>query len=143
MLKKDEFAVSAEVGRGWLRTGVYSEIMSALNPFQGVANGATDTLDAVKLRAQYTHVFTPQVDATVWGAAATTFGRSSNFQLAVAGIGLVTPTNWSQASWAEYGARIGYKITANLTVDAFVDGVFGDHAIGSNAHVGADLRYRF
>ena len=86
-IAKDEFALSAEIGRAWLRTGVYSEIMSTLNPFQGVAGSATDTLDAFKLRAQYTHVFTPKVDATVWGAAATSFGRSSPYQLAVAGLG--------------------------------------------------------
>jgi hypothetical protein len=136
VLQQDEFAVSAEVGREWLRTGVYSEPLTALNPFQGFANATPDTLDAVKLRAQYTHVFTQLIDAKVWGAAATTFGRSNTFQLAVTGIGVLTPAGLRQATWGEYGARIGYKLTANLTVDAFVNGVAGNHGIGSNAHIG-------
>jgi hypothetical protein len=56
---------------------------------------------------------------------------------------MLAPSALSQATWGEYGARVGYNFTANLTADVFIDGVFGDHAIGSNAHVGADLRYRF
>jgi probable HAF family extracellular repeat protein len=143
VLKADEFAVSAEVGREWLRTGVYAEQLSSLNPFQGTALAATDTLDAVKLRAQYTHVFSPTVDATVWGAAATSFGRASPLQLMVPGIGTLSPTNLGEATWGEYGARIGYKISAALTTDAFIDGVAGNQGIGSDVHVGVDLRYRF
>ena len=107
-----------------------------------VLRRATGTMDVVKARAQWTHAFSTIIDATVWDAAARSFDRSSPFQVSVPGIGTLTPP-LPQATWAEYGARLGYKITASLTVDAFIDGVFGDHAIGSNAHVGGDLRYRF
>jgi hypothetical protein len=138
----DEFAVSAEIGQEWLHTGIYAERMSETNPFQATALAATDTMDVVKARAQWTHAFSTIIDATVWGAAARSFDRSSPFQVSVPGIGTLTPP-LPQATWGEYGARLGYKINASLTVDAFIDGVFGDHAIGSNAHVGGDLRYRF
>lgn len=139
----DEFAVSAEIGHEWLHTGTFAEQMSETNPFQAAGLQATDAMDVVKARAQWTHAFSSVIDATVWGAAAWSYDRSSPFQVTVPGIGTLAPSALPQATWGEYGARVGYKITASVTVDAFIDGVFGDHAIGSNAHVGGDLRYRF
>jgi hypothetical protein len=135
--------LSAELGREWLSTSAYNEAMSAGNPFEAYASDATTSMTIGKLRAQWTHGFTDQVDATVWGAAADALGSSTNLAAAIPGFGVVTPGNAGRPVWAEYGARIGYKLSPNTVIDVFADGASGGAGIGTAAHVGADFKYVF
>ncbi len=59
------------------------------------------------------------------------------------GFGLVTPTQLGRPVWAEYGARLGYKITPATIVDLYADGVSGHAAIGTDVRVGAGMTYTF
>ena len=140
----DEAAVSAEFGHQWLNTGAGAEALSQLNPFQATVLRARDEANVGKLRAQWTHRFTDTIDATVWAAAAGTSNAKSTLVAFVPGFGLVAPAQRPRTAWAEFGARVGYKLTKNLTVDVFADGVSGEkRRVGSSAHGGAALRVSF
>jgi probable HAF family extracellular repeat protein len=121
----DEFALSVELGHGALHTGAFAETFSALNPFQASGASATDEMSAAKLRAQWTHAFTATIDATLWAAAADAFDTKTGFAAGIPGFGLVTPNPMNRPTWAEYGARIGYKITPATVVEVYADGVSG------------------
>ena len=140
---KDEAALSGEVGREWLRTGAYSEALSPADPFEADASTATTSMTIGKLRAQWTHGFTDKVDATVWSAVAGGLDSSTNLAAAIPGFGVMTPTNAGRPLWAEYGARVGYRLNANALIDVFADGVSGGLGIGTAVHVGADFKYMF
>ena len=140
---RDEAALSGELGREWLRTGAYSEALSPVNPFEADASTATTSMTIGKLRAQWTHGFTDKVDATVWGAVADALDSSTNLAAAIPGFGVVTPGNPGRPFWAEYGARVGYRLNANAIVDVFADGVSGGSGIGTAVHVGADFKFMF
>jgi hypothetical protein len=139
----DEFALSAEVGHGAMHTGAFAETLSSLNPFQASGASATDEMSATKLRAQWTHAFTPTIDATLWAAGADAFNYTTGFAAGIPGFGLVTPTHINRPVWAEYGGRVGYKITPATVVDVYADGVSGNRAIGSDVRVGAGVVYTF
>ena len=96
-----------------------------------------------KLRAQWTHGFTDKLDATVWGAVADALDSSTNLAAAIPGFGVVTPGNPGRPFWAEYGARVGYRLNTNAIVDVFADGASGGSGIGTAVHVGADFKYMF
>ncbi len=139
----DEMALSAEIGGEWLHTGAYSELMSQTNPFEANVVGATNTLLVGKIRGQWTHAFSDSLDATVWGALANALSSSTDLTATIAGFGVLTPGKAARPEWAEYGARIGYMLTAQAVVDVFADGASGDSRIGTAVHVGADFRYIF
>jgi hypothetical protein len=46
-------------------------------------------------------------------------------------------------TWAEFGARLGYRLTEKLVVDAFVLGTAGAEPAGNTIHGGLGLRYSF
>jgi hypothetical protein len=138
----DEMAVSAELGHEWLRTGNAYETLSSTDPFQASFPAGTDAFGVGKLRAQWTHSFTAAIDATLWVAGARAFGASSGLTASVAGFGVLRG-RLADATWAEYGGRVGYKITPNATIDLIADGASGGSAIGSRIHAGAGFRYTF
>ncbi|MFI5016234.1 MAG: hypothetical protein ACHQAY_28200, partial [Hyphomicrobiales bacterium] len=139
----DEAAISGEIGREWLRTGKAYEMLTPTNPFEASYGTATDAFGVVKVKAQWSHVFTPQIDATIWAAAAKAFDATSGLKATVAGFGTLVPTKLENAAWAEYGLRVGYKVTSNATIDLLADGVSGGSHVGTRVHVGAGLRYSF
>jgi hypothetical protein len=139
----DEAALSAEIGREWLRTGVAYEAMSATNPFQASYPSATDSFNVGKIRLGWSHIFTPDIDATLWVAGAKAFGATSGLQAMIPGFGTLRPGKLKNASWAEYGGRIGYKIAPHATIDIFADGASGGSRIDTRIHVGAGFRYSF
>jgi hypothetical protein len=139
----DEASFSAEIGREWLRTGVAYETMSNANPFEASYPSATDSFNVGKVRLGWSHVFSPSIDATVWIAGAKAFGATSGLQAAIPGLGTLRPGKLTNANWAEYGGRPGYKITPNATIDVFADGASGGNGVGTRLHVGAGFRYSF
>ena len=137
-----EAAFSAEFGRQDFHTGGYAEPMSTGNPFEATILPARDRMDIGKLRAQVTRSLTPELDGTLWIAVAKTLSASTSLHASVTGFGALAPASKNPV-WAEYGARIGYKLTGNVTVDAFANGISGNQGLGTRLHVGADLRWRF
>jgi hypothetical protein len=70
------------------------------------------------------------------------FNRSSELTAFVPGIGTLMPTELGNLYWAEYGARIGFKLTDAVTLDAFANGVSGPEAIATRIHAGASVRFQ-
>ncbi len=61
----------------------------------------------------------------------------------VAGVGTLAAVNEDDTVWVEYGARVGYAVTENVTFDVFANGVSGEDQIDTRVHTGAGLRVRF
>lgn len=142
--RDDQVAVSAEVGRARMEVGAYSETLSATNPFEAHVAEGTDTMDLVKLKAQWSHRFTSAIDATIWIAGVRDLNRSSTQVASVPGFGTLAIVNDGDGStWAEYGVRVGYRLTDNVIIDAFANGVSGAGAIDTHVHSGAALRLQY
>jgi hypothetical protein len=139
----DQVLVAAEYGRERMAIDAYTEPISAQNPFEAHVAAGTDSIDLAKLRLQWSHRFTSQLDTTLWVAGVRGFNRSSELSAVVPGIGSLMPTDLGTLTWAEYGARIGYKLTDTVTLDGFVNGVAGGAGIDSRIHAGAGLRFHF
>ena len=138
-----QLALSAEVGRERLTVRGYAEGASSSNPFDGSVAAGTDTMGLLKARGQWSASLGHGFDATVWGAGVYGFNRQSDLEVAVAGVGMLTPVADDDIVWAEYGARVGYALTAATTLDVFVNGVSGEKGVDTRMHGGAGLRYRF
>jgi hypothetical protein len=136
-------AASAEIGHESLETDGYSEPLSNANPFPALMATATDEMDIVKARLQWSFLLGHGFDATLWGAGAWGFNRDSELAADVTGVGIFLPVVDEDAVWAEYGARVGYAVTEAITIDVFVNGVSGNDGIDSRLHAGAGLRFRF
>jgi hypothetical protein len=53
------------------------------------------------------------------------------------------PADLNVHTWAEYGARFGYKLTDTATLDLFANGVTGGGRIDTRIHTRLGLRFRF
>ncbi|MBS0534052.1 MAG: hypothetical protein JSR72_08345 [Proteobacteria bacterium] len=136
-----QFIVSGEYGRQKLSTAAYAEGLTA-NPFNATVSGGTDAMDVLKARLQGSYDF-GKYDATLWGAYASGFNRSSSNVTTVAGLGALQPSELKNVAWAEYGVRLGYKVTQRVSLDVFANGVSGGSDIGTRIHGGAGVRVRF
>ncbi|HAP14135.1 MULTISPECIES: hypothetical protein [unclassified Afipia] len=136
-----QIILSGEYGRQELKTAAYAEQLAG-NPFNAVVSGGTDAMDVVKMRLQGARDF-GKYDATVWGAWAGGFNRSATYVTSVPGIGTLSPGALNNIAWAEYGVRIGYKISETVTADLVANGLSGDANLGTRIHGGAGLRVRF
>ena len=61
----------------------------------------------------------------------------------VDGVGALTPSSPSGTSWAEFGVRVGYKLTDATTFDVFSGGIAGRNGVGTQVHSGVGLRVQF
>src|SRR5574337_724779 len=139
----DEAAVYADISRNWMTTGGYTEATTTgVNPYPATVQQGLDTLNVVRVGAQYTHLFYGKVEGNV--SAAVAYGFDGNFGSAVNifDFGTVSPYPIGNSAWVEYGARIGYRLKDRMVLDAFVVGTFGGE-IGSTIHGGLGLRYMF
>jgi fibronectin-binding autotransporter adhesin len=138
----DEAAAYADLGRNWLQTGGYTEATTATNPFPASAAPALQALNTARLGAQYTHLFADNIEVNVSGAVAHGFGAGGGFVVNVTDFGPIGPTALPTTTWFEYGARVGYRLSDSLVVDAFVLGALGGE-VGATAHGGIALRVAF
>ena len=139
----NQVALAAEYGRERMAVDAYTEPLSAQNPFEAHVAAGTDTVDLAKLRLAWSHRLTHHLDTTVWLAGVRGFHRQSELVASVPGIGTLMPVGLDALTWAEYGARIGYRLTNAVTIDAFVNGVSGRDGIDTRVHTGAALRFQF
>lgn len=140
----NQVALSIEAARQWMSLGRYAEASSSQNPFEASSSAGTDILDIARLRAQWTHDFTQTIDTTLWVGLAHSFSYSNGIDTVVAGVGLMSASNThDNRTWAEYGARIGYKLNNLTTVDTFVNGIVSDFRADRDMQVGVSLRVQF
>lgn len=140
--RKDEVALSGEIGRQSIRTNSYFEEDSAANPFPALISKTTDHATVGKIRAQWSHALSDRVDATLWGAGARAFTVDGTLTASVLGIGTVEAAK-QHYTWAEYGGRVSYRLTDALSLGILADGASGGSAMGTRVHVGGDIRLLF
>jgi autotransporter-associated beta strand protein len=138
----DEVAAYADLGRTWLDTGGYTEATTALNPYPASVSSGLQALNVVRLGGQYTHLFGDNIEVNVSGAVARGFGAGTGSVANVTDFGPIGPTGLPTSTWFEYGARIGYRVSDRLVVDAFVLGAVGGE-VPATAHGGIALRVAF
>jgi fibronectin-binding autotransporter adhesin len=138
----DEAAAYVVLGRNWLQTGGYTEATTATNPFAASAAPGLQALNMARLGAQYTHLFTNNIELNVDGAVVHGVGAGTGSIVNVADFGPIGPTPLPTTTWFEYGARVGYRVSDSLVVDAFVLGAVGGE-VGSTVHGGMALRVAF
>lgn len=140
--RKDEVALSGEIGRQSIRTNAYAEQDSAANPFPALINRTVDHATIAKIRLQWSHALADRIDATLWGAGARAFTVGGSLTATVLGIGTVDAAK-QRYTWAEYGGRISYRLTEKLSLGVLANGTSGDSATGTRVHVGGDIRLLF
>ena len=138
----DEAAVYTDVSRSWMVAGGYSEASGGNNPFPATVSTGLETLDVLRLGAQYTHLFGGRYEANVSGAVAYGFSAVNSAQWNVADYGSISPYPIGNSVWCEWGARVGYRFSQRMVVDAFLIGTLGGQ-IGTTVHGGIGLRYLF
>lgn len=138
----DEAAVYGDLSRNWMQTGGYTEATSALNPFPATVSSGLDVLNVARVGGQITHLFNANIEANLSGAVAYGFGAGAGAAVNVYDFGPIAANALPNTTWVEYGARLGYRWSDRLVVDAFVVGTaFG--AVGTTIHGGVGLRYSF
>jgi len=141
---REQVVLSGEMGREWLTTDGYAEVLNAADPFNATVNGSTDRMDIAKARLAWSFPLGGSFDATLWGAAVYGFNNTNNLVANVTGVGTFIPVTDSSLFWGEYGARLGYALTDATTFDVFAEGVSGEpNEIGTRVHGGAGLRVAF
>jgi hypothetical protein len=138
---RDEASFGAELWRNWQRVGPYSELFSPINPVPLVNRGGTDEMNIAKIGGQWTHLFGTSIETQINLGLARSLGSRSGLNAIIAGF-TATPAV-GEYSWAEYGARISYRLQANVVLDTFADGTLGRGPIGNTVHGGLAVRYTF
>jgi hypothetical protein len=138
----DEAAAYVDLGRSWMQTGGYSEQMTAVNPFPATVPNGLAALNTARLGTQYTHLFNGNIEVNIGGAVAYGFGAGAGAPFNVSEFGTIGPGAIADSAWFEYGARVGYRVTDRLVVDAFLLGTAGGLA-GNFVHGGVGVRYSF
>lgn len=138
----DEAAVYGDLSRSWMQTGGYTEVTSGLNPFPATVPTGLDTLNVARVGGQITHLFNGNIETNLSGAVAYGFGAGAGQAVSVYGFGPIAPNALPNTTWLEYGARLGYRYSDRLVIDAFVVGTaFGE--VGATLHGGLGVRYSF
>ncbi|RVU19818.1 beta strand repeat-containing protein [Methylobacterium oryzihabitans] len=138
---QDEIAAAVEYSRGWQFAGAYNEGLLAPNPYALASTGGTDVINIAKLGGQYTHLFGSAIETQINLGVAHGFDLRSGLRGTVAGMPFTTPIK--DLTWAEYGARVSYRLQRNLALDAFILGTLGPRPVGDTIHGGASVRYAF
>lgn len=139
---RDEVAASVEIWQLWQSVSGYSDPMVAFNPFNATIAPGTDSMNLVKVGAQWTHLFGSSLEGNINGGFVQSFANRSGIVATVTGDGLVVPTIGNQ-NWFEYGGRLGFRIGNGWTADLFVDGTLGPQPVGNTIHGGVGLRLNF
>ncbi|HXE26776.1 MAG TPA: autotransporter outer membrane beta-barrel domain-containing protein [Roseiarcus sp.] len=138
----DEAAAYVDLGRSWMQTGGYSEQMTAINPFPATVPNGLATLNTTRFGVQYTHLFNGNIEANVGAAVAYGFGAGAGAPFNIFEFGTLAPGAIADSAWFEYGARLGYRVTDRVVVDAFLLGTAGGLA-GNFVHGGFGVRVAF
>jgi hypothetical protein len=137
----NEIVFSGTLSQSWLRVGAYAEPGSAGNLFPATVAASSSSSEVAKATVAWTSAVTSQFDFTLSAAAGRTFGGARNVIANVDWVGPVTGSV-SDLTFIEYGARVGWKLTPNATLDGFVFGTTGDK-IGTHTQYGGAIRFKF
>jgi len=138
--QNNEVLFSATVKEGGLGIGTYSEPFSTTNFFAADLGGTTTFFTTAKANIDWTSHLTPEVDLTASAGLGTAFANGGT-TADIFGGGATTGAAQSTI-FAEYGVRVGWMPTTNVTLDGFIQGTTGTN-IGTHAQIGAGARMRF
>ena len=138
----DEAAVYGDISRNWLLAGGYTEGAGPANPYPSTVQSGLEALNVARAGAQWTHLFNGKFEVNVSAAVAYGFDVQSGSAYSVYDFGSVAPYPIANSTWLEYGARVGYRVSGRMVIDAFLLGTAGGIA-GSTVHGGVGLRYLF
>ena len=142
MPHRGELVVAGEIGRSSLDVDPYVEPLSNANPFEADVAARAERSAIYRARLQYSIAILPALDATAYAAAVWARpDQGSVVSAAIPGIGRIVARG-ADAEWAEFGARIGYRIAPRVTIDAFLDADTGEDGVGDGIHLGLGIRWR-
>jgi probable HAF family extracellular repeat protein len=141
LTKRDELAISGDVGESWQHVGAYAEA-TANNPFNALVPASTDSMASYGASAQLTHLFGRRLEADVNLGVTQSFSEASGLDADVAPVGPIAAPN-QNFTYYEAGGRLGFRLRRGWTVDAFVNAVLARKALGNTAHGGLGLRVDF
>lgn len=136
----DSVVLSANATVSVLGTEVFTENPGDPSSFAIIQPNQTGLFNAMRLRAEWTRQFTPQLATTLTGAIGHTFGTGT-VRSEVPGAGTFD-TAAAGENFAEYGARLTYSATSSMRISAFLFGTAGEVS-GNHAQVGGTLRVSF
>jgi len=133
-------ALSGSLMRTRLGVKGYSETFGTANLFPASAASSTDGFDTIKTTAAWTRDVAPDVDVTLSAALGKTFSKNG-VSASVAFVGPVTGAPQDDL-FVEYGARLGWRLSAITTADAFIFGSTSANT-GTHVQVGGTLRMHY
>lgn len=103
----------------------------------------TSSINVVKGVVQHTQLFTSFLEGHVSAAIAHGFGARS----AIAATAVFFPGVFTAAAkdttWAEFDARLGFRVMKGTVIDVFAITTVGPKPVGNTIHGGLGLRYLF
>lgn len=135
----NELVLAGAYQHNWLRTDAYTE-SSVGNPFPATFSDGALATDVLKLSLAWTTRINESLDLTLTGALGHAFA-SGQVDGTMAGGGTVA-TAAQDYTLAEVGARIGYKMNDQLSLNGFGFASTGT-SIGTHFTVGGGLSFRF
>ncbi len=136
----NELAVAVTLARTSLHVDGYAEDATPENPFPMTVADSASRSTSIKATAEWTTDLTERLDLTVMGGIGHAFGGTA-LDTNVLWVGDVEGTAGG-TTFVEYGARLGWEIGPNATIDAFVTGTAG-RGIGAHTQIGGAVRLQF
>lgn len=137
---RNDVALAVTLARTSLHVGDYAEAMTPENPFPMAVMGGVSRSTSIKLLAEWTTELTDRLDATVMAGIGHGFGGTT-LDTEVLWVGDVEGMA-PNGTFVEYGARLGWELGPNATIDAFVTGTAG-RGIGNHTQIGGAVRLAF
>jgi fibronectin-binding autotransporter adhesin len=139
----DQLALYGEYGYSSQRIGAYLEPLSMANPFEALVAGGTDSMDIAKLGVKFNHGLGGNLELGLNLGVAESLDVHEGVNANVDGIGPVAPTTAGDQTWAEYGAKLTYRLKGGAKIGVFFDGASGGSSIGTSIHGGIAFDARF
>ncbi|MEG3147535.1 hypothetical protein U1839_23030 [Sphingomonas sp. RT2P30] len=139
---RDELAGSVSLGHSWQTQNSYAEATGAGNPFDAQYSRGVSQTSMAGVSAQYTHLFGKRVEFAVDGTVSRSFGSHSSIGATIAGFGQANVAA-GEITYFEPGARISFRVTRNVKVDAFVNATIAGQSIGTSKHGGFGINITF
>ena len=139
---RDELAGSVSLGHSWQTQNSYAETNGAGNPFDAQYSRGVSQTSMAGVSAQYSHLFGKRIELAIDGTVSRSLGSHSSIGATIAGFGQ-TNLAAGEITYFEPGARISFRVTRNVKVDAFVNATIADQSIGTSKHGGFGVNINF
>jgi hypothetical protein len=139
---RDELAGSVSLGHSWQTQNSYSEVTGVGNPFDAQYSRGVSQTSMVGVSAQYTHLFGKRVEVAIDGTVSRSFGSHSSIDATIAGFGQSNVAA-GEITYFEPGARVSFRVTRNVKIDAFINATVADQSIGTSKHGGFGININF